>query len=49
MRCDRGYGWGSKDMDEGMHPYHYSCPLSFLDPAPVQNKDRHEKVRFLDP
>ena len=22
--------WGYKDMDEGMHPYYYTCPASFL-------------------
>lgn len=32
-------GWGYKDIDESMHPYHYSCPLSYLDMAPVANAD----------
>jgi len=27
------YGWGYKDMSEEMHPYYYSCPLSYLDIA----------------
>ena len=28
-------GWGYKDMEEGMHPYFYSCPLKYLALAPV--------------
>lgn len=33
--CDllRRFGpgdWGYTDMDEGMHPYYYTCPLSYL-------------------
>lgn len=31
----RDEGWGYKDMDESMHPYYYSCPLSYLDMVPV--------------
>jgi len=35
---EREYGytsrWGYKELDEGMHPFHYSCPLKFLDLAP---------------
>src|SRR6266851_5233317 len=27
-RCNK---WGYKGMDEGMHPYQYSCPLKFLE------------------
>lgn len=27
-------GWGYKDMSESMHPYHYSCPLPYLDLVP---------------
>lgn len=27
--------WGYKDMDESMHPYRYSCPLSYLEMVPV--------------
>lgn len=26
--------WGYKDMEESMHPYQYSCPLSYLALAP---------------
>lgn len=28
-------GWGHKDMEEGMHPYFYSCPLKYLALVPV--------------
>ena len=43
---DRGFGWGAKAMEESMHPYHYSCPLSYLDMAPETNATWREKVRF---
>jgi hypothetical protein len=26
--------WGFKNMDEGMGPYYFSCPLAYLDMAP---------------
>lgn len=35
----KGYGWGYKDMEESMHPYHYSCPLKYLEMVPVANAD----------
>lgn len=35
LRSDKGYGYGYKDMDESVHPYYYSCPLSYLNEAPV--------------
>ncbi len=35
MRRERGTGWGYKRMDESMGPCYYSCPLSYLDLAPV--------------
>lgn len=28
-------GWGYKDMDESVHPFYYSCPLKYLEMAPV--------------
>ncbi len=31
----KGFGWGYKAIDESMHPYYYSCPVSFLEMAPV--------------
>lgn len=27
--------WGYKDMTESMHPYYYTCPLSYLEMVPV--------------
>lgn len=35
LRCDRGE-WGYKDMEESMHPYYYSCPLSYLKLVPIE-------------
>lgn len=32
-----GFGWGYKDMDESMGPFYWSCPLAYLDQAPVAN------------
>src|SRR5574337_692688 len=34
-----GGDWGYKSLDESVHPYYYSCPLRYLDMAPVQ-RDR---------
>ena len=28
-------GWGYKPMDEYMHPFYYSCPMSYLGLAPL--------------
>jgi len=38
-------GWGYKDIEESMHPYYYSCPLQFLDMAPVANTDWRARVQ----
>lgn len=43
MKSD-GYGWGYKDMSESVHPYYYTCPLSYLKMTPVANKDWRTKV-----
>lgn len=49
LRYQRDYGWGYKDMDECMHPYFYSCPLSYLDLVPIDqfggNAEWRELVR----
>lgn len=49
IRCDllQGSGgeWGYKPLDESMHPYYYSCPLRYLDMAPVQSPKWREGVR----
>lgn len=42
---ERGYGWGSKAMEESMHPYYYSCPLAYLDMVPQANAAWREGVR----
>lgn len=49
IRCDllQGSmdGWGYKSMDETVHPYYFSCPLRFLDAAPVQSAEWRKSVR----
>ena len=49
IRCDllerSGSQWGYKPLDESMHPYYYSCPLSYLDLAPEQSADWRAGVR----
>jgi hypothetical protein len=37
--------WEYKAMEEIMHPYCYSCPLSFLDLAPERCPEWRQKVR----
>ena len=37
--------WGYKDMDESVHPFYYSCPLSYLEKVPVVNDEWREGVR----
>ncbi|AVS92448.1 hypothetical protein C8246_12365 [Paracidovorax avenae] len=49
IRCDllerSGCQWGHKPLEESMHPYYYSCPLSYLDLAPEQSADWRAGVR----
>jgi hypothetical protein len=49
IRCDllKGGGdeWGYKPLDESMHPYYYSCPLSYLDMAPEACPEWRQNVR----
>ena len=49
IRCDllerSGGQWGYKPLDESMHPYYYSCPLSYLDLAPEQSAEWRAGVR----
>lgn len=45
LQFQRNFGWGYKDMDESMHPYYYSCPLSYLEKVPVANEEWRKKVR----
>ncbi len=34
-----GGEWGYKDMTEDMGPYHYSCPVGYLDMVPLDRFD----------
>lgn len=49
IRCDLlqggGSEWGHKPLEEAMHPYYYSCPLSYLDMAPEQSREWRKGVR----
>lgn len=51
IRCDllcnygKGEGWGYKGMTESMHPYYYTCPLKYLDMAPVARPEWRDKVK----
>jgi hypothetical protein len=45
MACQRGYGWGYKDMCESMGPCYYSCPPVYLDMVPVANAQWRDQVR----
>lgn len=45
LGAERGFGWGYKGMDESMHPYYYTCPLSYLEMAPPTCKEWREGVR----
>ncbi|MDR0458503.1 MAG: hypothetical protein LBH10_05705 [Burkholderiaceae bacterium] len=38
-------GWGYKDMAEAVHPYYYTCPLSYLDMAPEASHSWRAGVR----
>ena len=45
LRYDKGDGWGYKDMEESSGPFYYSCPLSYLEMAPVVNKEWRHGVK----
>jgi len=46
LGLDRGFGWGYKDMSEGMSPYYYTCPLKYLDLTPeVASETWRKRVR----
>lgn len=45
LRCERGYGWGYKDMCESSGPFYYSCPLDYLAMVPVECESWRERVR----
>ncbi|HBO3354307.1 TPA: hypothetical protein L4S42_002119 [Pseudomonas aeruginosa] len=48
IRCDllqrSGGQWGYKDLCESVHPFYYTCPLSYLDMAPVASPEWREHV-----
>lgn len=44
LRSSQGDGWGYKYMEESVHPYYYSCPLKYLDMAPVADAEWRTKV-----
>lgn len=37
--------WGYKPLEESMHPYYYTCPLAFLELAPVECQAWRDGVR----
>ena len=41
----QGDGWGYKNIPEEMHPFYYSCPLAYLELAPVACEKWREAVR----
>lgn len=46
MACQRGFGWGYKDMSESMGPCYYHCPLAYLDRVPEANAEWRAAVRL---
>lgn len=45
LRYQKDFGWGYKDMDESVHPYYYSCPLSYLEMVPIDQYGGHAEWR----
>lgn len=41
----KGFGWGSKVMDESEHPYYYACPVGYLDLCTAPMNDNSAKWR----
>ena len=48
MQCQKGCGWGYKDMCEADGPYYWSCPVSYLEMVPVRNEDWRQEVMRRD-
>lgn len=47
ITCDLlEHNGGFKAMDESWHPYYYSCPLAFLDMAPIVNNQWRDNVKM---
>ncbi len=47
LRYQKDYGWGYKDLEESMHPYFYSCPISYLELVPIDQYGGHAEWRKL--
>jgi hypothetical protein len=45
LACERGYGWGYKDLCESMGPCYYTCPMAYMAMVPVANPEWREQVR----
>ncbi len=45
LACQRGLGWGYKDMCESMGPCYYTCPLAYLEMVPEANAEWRIQVR----
>ncbi|MGH8549817.1 MAG: hypothetical protein ACRERU_14675 [Methylococcales bacterium] len=45
LQCQRGFGWGYKDLTEADGPYYYSCPPIYLALVPEANAEWREAVR----
>jgi hypothetical protein len=45
MKLHRGFGWGYNSMSEDVGPFYYSCPIKFLERAPVTNQTWRDNVR----
>jgi hypothetical protein len=41
----KGEGWGYKGLCESVGPRYHTCPLSYLDMAPVANAEWRDRVR----
>lgn len=44
LQCVGGC-WGHKPIEEAMHPFYFSCPLGYLDLAPVACEEWRAVVR----
>lgn len=45
LESSRDYGWGYKDMEEAVHPYYYTCPVTWLDMVEETNPKWRAIVR----
>lgn len=47
IKYHKNDGWGIKNMDESMHPYYFSCPLSYLSLAGTPRTQREADWRKM--